>query len=112
MATVNKWILDHDKALNTATWLTYEEVDRHHVALLRCSVCKWFKKINSRNFSPAFIDGTRNLQTSRFKDHAKSDMHGRAMQLLRREQSTSVTDNSPIALQNGSNYREPNQNEI
>lgn len=37
------------------------------------------------------------LQTSSFKDHAKSDMHGRAMQLLKREQSTSVTDYSPIA---------------
>ena len=99
VATVDEWVLDHDKTLNTATWLTYEKADRHHVALLLCSVCKRFEERikKSRNFSPAFIDGTRNLRTSSFKDHAKSDMHGRAMQLLRREQSTSVTDYSQIA---------------
>ena len=99
VATVDKWVLDHDKTLNTATWLAYEKVDRHHVALLRCSVCKRFEERikNSRNFSPAFIDGTSNLRTLSFKDHAKSDMHGRAMELLRREQSTSVTEYSPIA---------------
>ena len=44
VATVDKWVLDHDKALNTAIWLTYEKVDRHHVALLQCSVCKWFEE--------------------------------------------------------------------
>ena len=99
MATVDKWVLDHDKSLNAATWLTYEKADRRHVALLRCRICKRFEERikSSRSFSPAFIDGTSNLRTSSFKDHAKSDMHGRAMQLLRREQSSSVTDYSPIA---------------
>ena len=65
VATVDKWVLDHDKTLNTATWLTYEKVDRHHMALLRCNVCKQFEERikNSRNFSPAFIDGTSNLWT-------------------------------------------------
>ena len=37
VATVDKWVVDHDKTLNTATWLTYEKVDRHHVTLFRCS---------------------------------------------------------------------------
>ena len=75
VATVDKWVLDHDKTLNTATWLTYEKFDRHHVALLQCSVCKRFEERikNSWNFSPAFIDGPSNLRTSSFKDHAKSD---------------------------------------
>lgn len=92
VATVDKWVLDHDKTLSTATWLIYQKADRHHVALLQCSVCKRFEERikNSRNFSPAFIDGTSNLRTSSFKDHAKSEMHGRTMQLLRREQSTIV----------------------
>ena len=90
---------DSSSSASSATWLTYEKVDRHHIALLQCSVCKRFEERikNSRNFSPAFIDGTSNLWTSSFKDHAKSDMHGRAMELLRREQSTSLTDYSPIA---------------
>ena len=44
VATVDKWVLDHDKTLNTATWLTYEKADRHHVSLLRCSICKRFEK--------------------------------------------------------------------
>ena len=99
MATVDKWVLDHDKTLNTTTSLQYEKADRHHVALLRCSVCKRFEERikSSRNFSPAFIEGTSNLRTSSFKDHAKSDMHGRAMHLLRKEQCTSVTDYLPVA---------------
>lgn len=85
VATVDKWVIDHDKSLNTATWLTYEKAYGHHVALLRCRICIRFEeKIkSSRNFSPAFIDGTSNL---RMLDHAKSDIHRRAMQLLQREQ--------------------------
>ena len=69
VATVDNWVLDHDKTLNTATWITYEKFDRHHLALLRCSVCKRFEERikKSRNFSPAFIDGTSNLRTSSFK---------------------------------------------
>ena len=99
VSTVDKWVLDRDKTLNTATWLTYQKADRHHVTLLRCSVCRQFEnKIkSSRNFSSAFIGGTSNLHTSSFKDHAKSDMHRRAMHFLRRQQSTTVTDYSPIA---------------
>ncbi len=75
--TVDKWILDHDKDINTVTWLKYEKADRYHVALLKCTVCKRFvdKIRGSRNFSPAFVDGSANLCTSSFKDHAKSDMH-------------------------------------
>ena len=48
----------------------------------------------SRNFSPA---GSANLKTLSIKDHAKTDMHARAMLLLKREQSTNVCDYSPIA---------------
>ena len=56
----------------------------------------------SRNFSPA---GSANLKTLSIKDHAckallvsvPTDMHARAMLLLKREQSTNVCDYSPIA---------------
>ena len=98
-ATVDKWILEHDKSLNTATWLKYDKADRHHMARLMCSVCKQFEdKIKgSRNFCPAFIDGSANLRTSSFRDHSKSDMRERAMLLLRKEQSSDVCDYSPIA---------------
>ena len=64
--TVDKWILDHDKALNTVIWLKYEKANRYHVARLKCAICKQFvdKIRGSRNFSPAFIDGSANLRTS------------------------------------------------
>ena len=48
MATVDKWILDHDKILNSATWLTYEKADRHHVALLLCSVQESYATFEKR----------------------------------------------------------------
>jgi len=37
--TVDKWIADNDKTLNTTTWLKYDKADREHVATLKCSVC-------------------------------------------------------------------------
>ena len=48
----------------------------------------------SRNFSSAFIEDSTDLQTSSFREHAK---HERAMQLLKREQSTNVCDYATIA---------------
>ena len=97
--TVEKWILDHDKALNTSTWLKYDKADRYHVARLKCTVCKRFvdKIRGCRNFSPAYVEGSSNLRTSSFKDHAKSDMHERAMLLLKKVQSSDVCDYAPIA---------------
>ncbi len=97
--TVEKWIVDNDKSLNTATWLKYEKADRYNVRLLKCSVCTRFmaKICSSRNYSPAFIDGSTNLRTSSVKDHAKSDMHEKAMILLKKEHSSDVREYAPIA---------------
>ena len=97
--SVDKWILDHDKDINTTTWLQYEMADCYHVAKLKCTICTQFvdKIRGSKNFNPAFIDGSTNLRTSSFKDHAKSDMHERAMLQLKKEQSTDVRDYAPIA---------------
>ena len=75
--TVDKWIADYDKTLNTTTWLKYDKVDRGYVATLKCSVCFHFndKLRSARNYNPAFIVDSTNLHASAFKEHAASDMH-------------------------------------
>ena len=64
--TVEKWIAEQDKELNTSVWLKFEMADREHVSLLKCSVCSLFsKKLESmRNFRPAFINGSPNIHGS------------------------------------------------
>ena len=76
--TVDKWIAENDRTLSTTTWLTYE---RLCVQCLKCSVCIRFrdKLVTCRNYNSAFIEGSNNLRSSVFKDHARSDMHQRAM---------------------------------
>ena len=84
--TIDRWIRDNDKVLNTAAWLTYDKLNREFVNFMKCSVCIKFKDklVSCRNFSSAFIDGSRNLSTLAFKNHARSSMHQMAMRLLRR----------------------------
>ena len=64
--TVEEWISQHDKLLNTSVWLKFDTADRHHVATLRCPICSQFKtQLESmRNFRPAFIDGTTKVRIS------------------------------------------------
>ncbi len=73
--------------------------DRDHVDALTCSVCSRFKdKIHGmRNFSPAFIEGSRNLRASNFKDHTATDMHKQSMLLLKKEQLSDICQYAPIA---------------
>ena len=54
---VNKWKAENDKVLNTSTWLTFEKLDRDHMALVKCSVCGRFEKKlrGCRNYNPAFV---------------------------------------------------------
>ena len=75
--SIDKWITEYDKELNTSTWLKYTVVDCLHVDSLMCSVCTRFKsKLQGmRNYNPAFIEGSKNPRTSSFKDHATSTMH-------------------------------------
>ena len=84
--TVDKWITENDRTLNTTTWLTYERLNRECVHCLKCSVCIRFrdKLVTCINYSSAFIEGSKNLRSSAFKDHARSDMHQRAMLLLKK----------------------------
>ncbi len=99
MSTVEKWILDNDRTINTSTWLQYEKANRLHVAKLTCKICQRFvdKIRGSRNYSSDFIEGSINLRASSFKDHAKSDMHQRSMLLLKREQCSNMCEYAPIA---------------
>ena len=97
--TVEKWKVENDRALNTSIWLVYNKLDRDHVESLKCGVCVRFEdKIRGcRNFNSAFIEGSKNLRASSFKDHAATDMHKRAMVLFHKSRSSDVTEYAPIA---------------
>jgi hypothetical protein len=53
--------------------------------------------ISMRNYRPSYVEGTDNLRSSSFKDHACTEMHKKAMVLLKRQQSTNVVEYAPIA---------------
>ena len=97
--TVNKWIADYDKTLNTTTWLKYDKVERGYIATLKRSVCFRFndKVRSARNYNPAFIVGSTNLRASAFREHTASDMHQRAMTLLKKSRGSAVVEYAPIA---------------
>ena len=50
-----------------------------------------------RNYRPAFIDGTSNVRTSTFKDHADTNMHNYVMVLFKKAQSSGPCEYVPIA---------------
>lgn len=87
--TVDKWIAENDKALKTALWLKYDAdpANRTCVASLKCSICSRFREklAGMRNYNAAFVEGSVNLRLSSIKDHAASDMHSRAMLLLKKQ---------------------------
>ncbi len=78
--------------------LTFEKLDRDHVASLKCSVCARFedKLQSSRNYNPEFVIGTKNLRVSAFKDHVATDMHQHSMILFSKSRSSDVTQYMPI----------------
>ena len=90
--SVDKWIAEHDKELNTSTWLTYTVVDRLHVDVWMCSGYTHFKtKLEGmRNYIPAYIEGSRKIWISSFNYHAASAMHVWAMSLLKKQQGEDV----------------------
>ena len=83
--TVEKWMKENDRSLNTTVWLKFDSDSHDHVNTLSCKVCSRYKDklIGMRNYHPAFIEGTSNVRASSFKDHAVTDMHTRAMALFR-----------------------------
>ena len=50
-----------------------------------------------KNFKPAFIDDSSKIRIFAVKDHAATDIHAYAMQLLKKQQSSSVVYYAPIA---------------
>ena len=99
--TVEKWITENDKTLDTTLWLKFEVAsgDREHVSKLKCSVCKQFKDrlISMCNYNPAFVEGTANTRTSAFKEHACTEMHKRPMALYKKQHSSNICEYAPIA---------------
>ena len=80
--TVEKWIKENDRSLNTTVWLKFDSDSHDHVDMYSCKVCSQFKDIKllgMRNYHPAFVEGTSNVRASSFQDHAMTDMHKRAM---------------------------------
>ena len=75
-------------------------IDTTCLVALRCKVCTKFadKLKGSRNFNPTYTEGSSNLRTSSFIDHAYMDMHHKTMTLLKRETATDVRSYTPIAL--------------
>ena len=63
MLLANKWIAEHDKELNTSTWLTYTVVNRLHMDVSTCSVCTHLKnKLEGmRNYNPAYMYSVYNI---------------------------------------------------
>lgn len=85
-------------AVNTATWRTNRMANSVHVKIIACSVCTRFNQLKgTRNYSPAFVDGTTSLCTSSFKDHAATEMHTRTMKLLKWERGVDIHEYAPVA---------------
>ena len=87
---------ENDRELQTSIWLKYKMADRQHMSTMSCSVCTQFqsKLRGMRNFN---IEGSKNLRTSSLKELAASDIHSRAILLLKWKQSTNTLDYAPIA---------------
>ena len=87
--SVNKWIRKNDKTLSMVTWLKFDTDAANHgvVVALRCSVCKQFrdKLVGMRDYNSAYVEGSSNLRSLSFKDHASTEMYARAMQLLKKQ---------------------------
>ena len=78
-STVDRWIAESDKTLNTSVWLTYDtdRADRSRVVALKCSICARFRDrlVGRRNYSAAYIEGSVNLRASSYKEHAASETY-------------------------------------
>ena len=97
--TVEKWIRENKKTLQTSMWLKYDKGRSGTVLSLKCELCiRYREKIEScKNYNPASIIASNNLRTFAFKDHARSEMHQKVCSLFMKSKAVSVTDCAPIA---------------
>ena len=65
--------------MNMSVCLKFEMMaDREYVSVLKCTYKKYKNKNTleyMQNFQPAFIEGTSNVHTSTYKDHAFTKMY-------------------------------------
>ncbi len=59
--------------------------------LFRLAIFYW-----TRNHNGAFVEGSKSLRTSTFKDHTASAMHKKAMILFKQQQGVDLVKYSPI----------------
>ena len=88
--TYKKWVVEYDVDCQTMTWLdceTENEAGVKVVTSLKCRMCSKYrdKIIGRKNFSAKWITGADSVKTTNVHDHAKSDQHGHAMNLHRRD---------------------------
>ena len=105
-ATYKGWLTQYDREYQTVTWLDCEtSVDdgAKLVTQLKCRVCTKFKEriAGRKNYSEKWITGANSVRTTNLVDHAKSEQHAHAMNLLRKEraqaQGAPATVYAPIA---------------
>ena len=91
--TVQKWVVESDREIDMFVWLKYDKVDCEYMATLKCCVSAEFneKLRGMRNYNPALAVGSKNLRVSSYKDHIVTNMHKRALLLLKKQSSTDVT---------------------
>ena len=94
-STYQKWVRDYDCKYKTLSWHD-SETSWHNrekvVEKLKCKVCTKYKEriISRRNFSNKWIEGVDSVRTTNLIDHAKSEQHIHAMNLLRKEEAQST----------------------
>ena len=69
--------------------------DGESVSLLKCKVCCNYKE-RLGNFHLAYIEGSVNVKTSSFKEHAESEMHKHTMRLHKKSLGTVAISSTPI----------------
>ena len=88
------------------TWLgceTENEAGVKVVTSLKCRMCSKYKAniMGRKNFNEKWIAGADSVKTTNLRDHAKSDQHGHAINLHRRDLARSkglgATAYAPIA---------------
>jgi len=106
-STFEKWKRELDREFMTVSWLECEstvESGTKVVRKLKCSVCIKFRSsiAYKRNFSDKWIIGAESIRTSNIRDHATSEQHSHAMNLLSKEQAAasgqSIVASAPIVV--------------
>ena len=127
--TFKNWRTDLDRDHHTVSWLdgdTVSEGGKKVVQRLKCLVCSKFKASirGRRNFNDRWIVGADSVRTSidirieylwyqpNVKDHAESDQHTHAMQLLKKEQGIAAglgAASLPLLRRHCQNYQQKSE---